>query len=84
MHCTAKWPKVGRTLRRKVPSTEALGGEKQYLPEFSEVSGGHALQGLTSDARVVPDRDCQVGVRPVAILHSEGRLLLLSLQQNNK
>ena len=31
-----------------------------YLPELTELGGGHGLESFTGDAHVVSDRDCQV------------------------
>lgn len=51
------------------------------LPELAELGGGHGLEGFTGDAHVIPDRDGQVGIGAVAVLHCEGSLLLLCLHQ---
>lgn len=51
------------------------------LPELAELGGGHGLEGFTGDTHVIPDRDGQVGIGAVAVLHSEGSLLLLCLHQ---
>lgn len=55
------------------------------LIKLAELYCGHGLQSFTGDARVVPDRKCQVCIGAVAILHGEGSLMLLGLhQQANK
>ena len=53
--------------------------DRADLPELTELCGGHCLESFTSDAHIVPDRDCQVGIGAVAVLHGEGSLLLLCL-----
>lgn len=52
------------------------------LIELAELYRRHGLQSFTGDARIVPDRKCQICVGAVAILHGEGGLMLLSLHQH--